>query len=208
MYETLLPVTETYAKHKVLRAGVFEIGRTYHVKGDHKVYENYKEVRTLGIVFKDSSLSPKDNSKETRKLLAGLMKELGVESKSKRVGDKVKIFAGNTELGTLTYDAIELYTENLMQVSAQSKRVAYELPQYRTEDLSLIVPNDIELGELCDTITDLDKNVTDAQIIEEYTAKELEEGKKAVLIRITYINKLSKEAVLKDIKSKFKVTSR
>lgn len=209
IYETLLPVITTYTKHRVEKVGIFEIGKVYSVNGAKDNFDSYTETRILQIIYKDANKSPKENAVEVKRILAGLLAELGITtSQNKRVGESTKILVGGTEIGKISYDALELYTEKLLTLAKQSARVTYMLPNERTEDLSLIVETETALGEVCADIQKTDSNVITTEVLEEFTNESIGKDKKAVLIRVKYADILAKDKILESLKKNFKIQTR
>jgi phenylalanyl-tRNA synthetase beta chain len=180
-------VVRNYNKHGINEVKIFEIGNTYHVRGDRSKYENYEEIRTLQVTYSNLKLTPLENSKEVRKLLSSLMLSLGIDNYDLVKTEKgVRVEMGGEKIGHLDICCFCLLTEMLFKHSKQSNRVLSELKTYTKEDFSLIVDIDKSLGPIFNEIKKFNENILEVEVKEEYTGKGVDEGKKSILIEITY----------------------
>jgi len=180
-------VVNNYLKHGAEEVGVFEIGRTYHVRGDKSNYENYDEIRSLQVTYKNPSLDPLENSKQLRKIFASLMQNLGINNYVFQKTERgVRIEVEGEKVGHLDICCFCLLTEELLKHSSQSKRVMSELTTYTKEALSLILDLNQTLGPIFNDIRSFDKAIANVEIKEEYVGKEIEDNKKSVLVEMLY----------------------
>lgn len=192
LYETLFPITKTYAKHGQKECNIFEVSKVYGVDGAAKAadmnhIEGFSETRVLQVI-----------GQFHRQALAALMQNLGV--KTYRIETETfKILANNKEVGQLSHDSFWLDTQKLLEHVSITNRIRYASDQRRTEDISLQVPVDKKiLGDVCELIKSSDKNVLEVLVVEDFTDPRNKEVKN-VLIRVWFDDKWGKEEILTKI---------
>lgn len=180
-------VANNYEKHNRKKISLFEIGKTYHVRGAKDKYENYDEVRTLQVYHNNLETTPKKNAVETKQFLASLMQSVGVENYDLVKTDKgVRIEIGGEKVGHMDIYCFCLLTEQLIKHQKQSKRVVSELKNLSKENLSVVIDLDEPFGPIYKEIKNFDKNIHGVEVIEEYVGEKIAPDKKAVLVEIVY----------------------
>ena len=142
MYDTLFPIINTYAKHKIFEAGIFEVGKIYLKEGDK--FEDLKEVRVVEVIYEKNS-NLREKSKYIQSLLFGLFHELDINNINiKKHDDKNSIYQGSLLLGEIRFNSFSLFTENLLCALKNNIKVVDEFINTSEEDLSLI----LEIGKI------------------------------------------------------------
>ena len=180
IYETLLPVSDVYHKHKIKNIRLFEIGLTYHKVGES--YNDYSEARTLEILVQMSA-GIEESVMELKKLLGAFFQNIGVIDISYSMGENAAIINQNgLELGKLKVDSITLFTENLMKATKKNFRVKNMLTHKSFEDVTILVDKDTPLGPIVDKVYKQSNLVSMVEKIDSVK----KDGKLAVTFRITF----------------------
>ena len=212
MKTTLEPVVSNYQKHGHTNIRVFEIGKTYHVDGNKKKFDSYEELRNLQVIYKNVENSAYENSRATKKILATLMRGLGLSDyKLEGIGNEVSIVVSENVVGKLAVFGFMLFTEILLKQAKTSHRVASELSNYTVEKLSLVLDLKKPFGPVYQELKGFHDDIVEVEVEEEYIGKELGENKKAVLVKITYKTSQTEKirtGLLKVLRSKHKVEHR
>lgn len=199
-------VVSNYHKHGYKEAGVFEIGNTYHLRGDKLKHTSYEEVRSLQVTYKNLEMTPLENSKQVRKILSSLLNNLGIENYDLIKTEKgVRLEIDGEKIGHLDICCFCLLTEMLMKHAKQSKRVVSELTTYTKEDFAIMLELEKPIGPIFKEIKNYHKSIVGVEIKEEYTGKGIDEGLKSVLIEVTYNTSNTediRDKLIKDLKTK------
>jgi len=180
-------VVKNYLKHGKKIVSLFEIGRTYHVRGNPEKFDSYDEVRSLQVTHRNLNVTPNENSKELRKILHSLLNNLGIDNYNLVKTDKgVRVEVDGDKIGHLDVCCFCLLTEQLLKHKKQPNRVSDQLVTYSKEDLSVIMDLEQPLGPIFQDIKNFDENIVGVEVMEEYTGKEIENSKKSVLVEIQY----------------------
>lgn len=206
IYETLIPIINTYNKHKQSRVGVFEVGKIYF-----KDNSQYKEENVLEVIFKDSSLSSYDNSKEVKRILAGILQNIGIDNLGYEKKDKDKktiIYSNLVEVGEIRVDSFSLFTQRLMEISKEPKRIISEFINYTIQDLSIVLDITKSFGDIYQEIKNYNDSILSCDVVEEYA---MEGNKKSMLVRITFdtsnISEI-RDSLINKLKEKYSVEIR
>jgi phenylalanyl-tRNA synthetase beta chain len=200
IYHTLFPVTGIYGKHGQSSVGVFEIGKIY-------IKEELNEVRIATVIYLNREISLYENSVEVKKILAGTLRELGVNDFSiEKEEDTHLIKSGKLQIGNIYADHFNLFVEEILKLDRKEGRVITEFKNFITEDLSITVPEGEEFGGIINLIRSSTKKMEKIYAVEEY----FNAGKRSVLVRMEFdsaktkqeeIN-LIKQEILKEIEKK------
>jgi phenylalanyl-tRNA synthetase beta chain len=186
LYETLAPILTAYDKHRVYNIGVFEIARIY-TKAAHAKTEKYTETRVLEVVYRDFSDNPKKTAEKVKTYLATLLYELGLAAAEyKKTNAAVDIIFEDEVLGQLRYDSFTLYTEKLMACQQANTRVVSQYRNLKTEDISLAVPKEQQLGPIITTIRRAESNIANVSVADTYAGEILSKDKKGILLRVVH----------------------
>lgn len=204
---------ENYKKHKIYEVGVFEIGRIYNKRPTSSNYSDYKEERKAQIVYANEKISPIEISKEIKRILSAILKSLEIFDETyKEYPGGTEILVNDLTVGQLEYNSILLDMENLIRVSKfpNRSRVETSINNYRTEDISMIVPLRQKTGGIFNTIRGFNPNIKNVEVVEEFFDSKLGSENKSVLIRIFYEGDLSlyKENLVKLLEAKYQVKVR
>lgn len=190
--QTLEGVLENYKKHKISKIGLFEIGTIYFEDPSDKTVTKYKEVKTLEIMYSNTSVTVKESSDEFKKLLNRLIVELKIEW-----GSVQKIW-------DITPYSVSIPTEQLLKLVKEtnntSKNIIDKVTTYTTEDFSIILSRNTKFGDIYNTIKTIDKSVIEVEVIEEY---KINDTQKSILLRVT-LDKSDTQAIRKAIIDKLK----
>ncbi len=172
--DTLNQVIDVYQKNKIKEIKIFEIGKTYFK-------ENLLEQREIQTIVRFDTLSA--TADQTKKLLRGLLEELGINNYSVVKTDKgLEISANYKNLGFIAHNGFRLFTENLMKIASTSTRAATLNPNTLYEDVSVVIPVTETVGELYNTVYYFDPAITDLDV----KTEKLSDQKKNVIFRIYY----------------------
>jgi len=188
-----------YKKHKISEVGVFEIGRIFQKTGSSANYSDYKELRNLTIVYANEDLTPLEISREVKRISSAIL--VAVESP-----------CSIEEVGIIEYNSITIDTEKLMKTSKSpnSSRVVSAIPNYRTGDISLILPIKQKLGEIFNTVQSFNTDITKIEVLEEFTDDKIGKDNKSILIRVYYVGDFSayKDNLIKLLEAKYQARVR
>jgi phenylalanyl-tRNA synthetase beta chain len=191
--QTLEGVLENYKKHKISKIGLFEIGTIYFEDPTDKTVAKYKEVKTLEIMYSNTSVTVKESSDEFKKLLNRLVRELKIEW-----GSVQKIW-------TITPYSVSIPTEQLLKLVKEttntSKNIIDKVTTYTTEDFSIILSMNTKFGDIYNTIKTIDNNVIEVEVVEEY---KINDTQKSILLRVT-LDKSDTQDIRKAIIDKLKI---
>lgn len=188
LFETLNEIVPNYTRNHVMAGLLFEIGRIYHQNGNKSDYEAYKERRVFELMVFDIGKSPKELHKKTSSLLSALIKGLGINKVSidKVSSVEARIRHQEKVIGAVRYNGFTLYSEELLTTPRRVTRLLTDV-QKRTEiETSILLPKNASLGIVTDALHKLEV-VTKAEVLEEYSGKELGENMRSVLIK-TYFD--------------------
>lgn len=206
IYDTLRIVEESYKKHGIKGIKLFEIGKIYLNE------ERYIENRLLQVINTNLDVSSFENSISTKKILAGLMQNLGIsEYQLVKNEDRVNIIVNTENIGELSYNQFSLDTFALLQHHSDPKRVITNYENTSTENLSLIADINLDMGKVFEEINKSDKQILSSYMVDTYTNKAIGENKKAILVEITYdTNKTAsiRKNLLDLLKEKFDIEHR
>ncbi len=212
IYPGLKQVYNNYLKHQKESVGLFEIGKVYTRHNKTRGLEDFIETRVTQILFVDKSKTPDENSTAVRKILAGLLQELGtaIYSLSKNAAGVTEIFVGDATLGHIGWNRIVLFNEKLLPLSGETKRVIFDFQNLRTDDLSLMLAPTILLGVVQNEIS---KASADIKSIEVLPSRFDDKTKnlKNVLFRINHFSNNFAEirkTILKILEEKFNAVAK
>lgn len=212
MSQTLKKVAELYEKHGKEKVRLFEIGKIYLLDGNENSYESYHEIRKLAVININQTLSVKENSGETKMILASLLSNLGItDYRMEKNNRGVDVLSGGDKLGEITTFGFDLLIENLMKHQQPPQRATSEWPVLTTENLSLVMDLKEPFGPIYQTIKNFDQQIVDLKVLEEYTGEEIGQNKKTVLVKVSYKtsdNKEIRQKLLEHLSSKFSVEHR
>jgi phenylalanyl-tRNA synthetase beta chain len=186
IYETLYPITELYAKHKMKKVGLFEIGKIYKdlVGRSKPEYGDLEETRVVQVIFQDENLAPKENSDQVKKLLSSLLMNLGIEDiELKTNGSSAQVFNKKSLLGEVTYNSFYLFTEELLKFAKLPKRIKYNFDKIHTEDFSYLIEIGKDFGPVLQEIKDFSKDIQRVEIVDEF---QKDKKHKSILVRVSY----------------------
>ena len=193
IYQTLAPITEMYKKQNILKFGLFEIGKTFELIGKGDSIENYSEQRVLEVIYHEENLNPYKTSLKIKKLLGGLLKEMGVqnyyfqnENFEYKPGNKTLVKQEELLLGELKYDSFAIFTEELQKAETANTRIKHDISASTYEDISLVINVGAIMGETIRSIKALNSSITEVYVIDEYQDEKLGDNKKGVTIRIEF----------------------
>ena len=207
IYETLRPVIDTYAKHKIFEIGIFEIGKIYLKAGDG--FKDLKEIRMVEVIIEGTS-DLRERSGELKGLLFGFFHELGIENvEIKKHDEKNMIYQGGITLGEIKFNSLSLLTENLLKATKNIKRVVDEFINTTVEELSLVLDFGLNAGEIISFIRNFNKKILNVLVLNEY---EVADKKKSVLIGLEFVSykKVSeiKQELIVELEKRFNVSVR
>jgi phenylalanyl-tRNA synthetase beta chain len=208
--QTLRPVMSSYTKHKLNEISLFEIGRTYHLRGSKKEFDDYSEERTLLYIYNKKGLSLQETNVIVKQSLSNFLKQLGIDKYDLNgKGNRAEIiFAGNS-LGNLTLDSFELKTSHLMEAHKDGNIVKTAFSHVSKEDISVIMDENESVGPIITKIYGFKENVQNAYLVEEYSDnKTFGENKKSVLLRIESSEKLDMNELSEYLESETDVSVR
>lgn len=204
--ETLKPILTHYAKLNLRQPEIFELGKTYTLEGDPKIYENYKEIKTLQVLttLRDGE-SVLDLNKRVRKILASLL-NLNIDQKEYELKEspssqnteersetnkpaRATILVKDTEVGELYVDSFVLYTERLSQalkdnLAVANKRLALHNAHTMDFDITIVCKEKRSLGPVVKNIEKIAGvgRITALDVYQD--GVDLKSATKAVTIRI------------------------
>lgn len=185
IYDTLLPIVQTYKKRKNIEISLFEIGKIYSRLLEENNYEDFKEDRVVQVIYENTGYSFYESSKKLKELLSGLFLITGIENirveKVQNTRENIaKIYIDEKQIGEIKYDSFWLYTEKLMTTSQKQRRVASSVESNQYEDISVTIQKNQPFGPIYDEIKSIDKNIASVNTIDEY----FEQNERTVTIRI------------------------
>ncbi len=208
----LKEVASLYEKRRLKDISIFEVGRIYTFSGKKDDYNSYQETRTVEVLKLDHNLSVYENAKESKKILASLMDNLGIRNYHlQRNNDLVEIIIFEEKVGEVTTLGFNLQTELLYKHAGKMERVLSEFQAQTTENLSLLLDLRASFGPIFEEIKHFSPDISDVEVLEEYTGKEIGQNKKTVLVRITYNTSETakiREDLIKRLKNKHKAVHR
>lgn len=157
---TLEPVIDQYKKNSFSKISLFEIGKTYFKdEVDKPVYANYHERRELQFVqYQEAGIVTQSIS--TKSTLSTLFKELGIKDyEIKHENNDYVIYVKNVALGNISYNAFNLFIEELIKIPSEFNRATTKLPYKYKDDISILVGLDTDLGPICKHITESNTEV-------------------------------------------------
>ena len=199
IYQTLAPVIDMYKKQNILKCGLFEVGKTFELTGKGDSIDNYSEKRVLEAIYYKENLNPYKTSLKVKKLLGGLLKEMGVQNHYFQ-NEKNQTLIKQEELliGELKYDSFTIFTEELQKAETANTRIKHDISASTSEDISLVIKVGSIVGETIKSIKELNSSITEVYVIDEYQDKKLGENKKGVTIRIEIATDKSSAASIKE----------
>ena len=185
--ETLQPVMTNYQKHGAKEVNLFEVARVYKLLGNPYDHASYKEERALETVIKNFDISPHENSRQTKKVLGAVLQELGVDLYELAQGKYgTDVLVDDNFVGIVHSFGFTLYSELLLGHVQDNTRVMSELKPLTVENFSLIVDLDVKFGPILYEISKFSEEIVSAEVIEEYTGKEIKGDKKTILVKVVY----------------------
>jgi phenylalanyl-tRNA synthetase beta chain len=212
IHDGLKAVAQVYAKHQIENAELFEIGKVYWRIGKSDDYSDYTEPRVTQIYIKKAGANHIENSTETRSVLAGILSAIGITDYKlvKANYGKVAIVAEDKNIGYMAWDQITLLNEPLMPLAKTGTRVVTEYSVVRTDDISILVPLDKNLGDVAETIKVMSEKISLVEIIpQNYNGGDMKF--KVVLARISHgLSDFApvRENILLALKDKLNVTTK
>ncbi len=200
--ETLKEIVPNYTKNKIISGTLFEIGKIYTQKDTKKTYEYYQETRVLECLVFDKNKSPKELHKITSSLLGGLLENVGIQNLrlTKTSPTEASIHANDMVIGTLRYNGFTLLTEELLVNPPHPQHVLTDIRTDNAIETSLIISKDLPVGTLIDALAKAN-GVTKVEFLEEYAGKELDDNKRAVLIKVYFIPEVNQNHAEKTVNS-------
>lgn len=184
---TLKKVAELYEKQGEIEVKLFEVGKIYLLEGSENSYDSYKEVRKLAVININQNLSVRENSNQTKRILASLMQDLGINNYwMKKEDQEVSILVGEEKIGEITNFGFNLSTEKLLVLEQPSRRATSEWPVLTTENLSLVLDLKEPFGPVYQAVKNFDPQIAKVEVLEEYTGEEIGHNKKTVLVKVDY----------------------
>jgi len=177
IYETLYPIVAEYKKQGISGVGLFEIGKVYEKDKD------YMETRVVEVIC-ESNLSPYEKSLKTKEIYYGLLHILGISN--------VKV--------NLSYNSFAIKTEDLMNAPKKNLRVVEEYQNKIFEDISITLDVTKSFGSIYEKITNFDKRINKATVMEEYF--DTDKSKKSVLVRLEFLERETSATQATEIKNK------
>lgn len=220
IYDGLKSLAKVYAKHQIESVALFEVGKVYlrqNIASRATEYRlsaspateyglsDFSEPRITQIYIKKSDASHNENSIEIRSILTGILSGIGITDYklTKAANAKANVVVGDKIVGYIGWDQITLLNEQLLPLAKTSARVVTEFTVTRTDDISILVPTDRNLGEVAEIVKKVDKKITEVEIIpQDYGSSD--NKYKNVLVRITHeIEDFSpvRERVVSDLKA-------
>ena len=211
LYETLFPVIETYAKHKIFEIGIFEVGKIYLKEGDR--FKDLKEVRIVEVIFEKVTADLREKSDVVKSLLFGFFHEIGIDNiEIKKHDNKNTIYQEHLILGEIRLNSFSLLTENLLKASKVDTRVQDEFVNIMDEDLSLILDIKKSAGEIISFIKNFDERIIYVKVLDEYENSDIGHDKKAITLRLKFVNDKGiiniKESLIAKLQDKFGIIVR
>ena len=153
IYTTLSPVLETYKKHRISSAKLFEVGKIYN--------KNLSETRVLeGVTSASGGLG---------EILSAFFLNLGVADVSyKGSKSKAGIFQGSLELGELRPDSFTIYTESLLKAKTSNLRTRDKIFHRSTQDVTVELESGSALGEIVEKIKSASKKITQVELVDKF----------------------------------------
>jgi len=163
--ETLIPILNTYHKHGINDAVIFEIAKSFQ-------YDNKKplEIRELTLT----------SSLDVRPLLTALLSRLGINYHLTPHQKGATILTGKTTLGHLTLNSFTLDTEALLTHQQSYQGITTEFSPKTSLDLSLVLPTEVTFSQVEQIIRKTSPSLLSIKVIEHYTKKN------SLLIRLTW----------------------
>lgn len=191
MYDGLKNVADTYFKHKISSTKLFEIGKTYSRIGNNNTLDDFVENRITQIYVADANKDLLTNALDTRKILDGIMINLGIEkySLAKNPENKndisVEILVNGNFVGTLSWNTIELRNAILIPFSKMVARIVSEYSVTFEDDISVMLPINITAGEIIAAIEKISDEIKEVDAFQQdYSTKD--EKLKSVLIKVAH----------------------
>jgi len=195
--QTLNVVVDNYKKHKVNKIGIFELGNIYF-EGTVSTINNtkYNETKMLEIIYINENISVKESADEFKKLINRLLTELKVEWGSVQKIWTITPYSLSISLKQL----LELINKNTDKTKTNNIGILDKITTATTEDFSITLDINTKFGTIFDAIKDIDKNITEIDVIEEY---KINDNQKSILLRIT-LNTSDTQNIRKAIIAKLK----
>jgi len=183
IFETLLPVLNTYKKHK--QNEIFEIGKEYTHQSTKP--DKYIETRVLGAIYEKEGLSAYQTVLRTKQMLAATLQNIGVDNYLlEKSGEIANVLINGEKVGELVHNRFKIYTESLLPFEKVPQRVVSEISNYIIENLSLVLDKNLAFGPIFDYIKNFNPHIVDEEVIEEYVGEGLGKNKKTILLKITF----------------------
>lgn len=161
--ETLRLILTTYQKHGIPGPILFEIGKSF-------LKQDYTEVRELAVL----------DAVDIRATLAALMRLLQIDYSLNPAGSSVKVISGKLEIGILSEDNFILYTDLLIQVSAEYPPLTDHVPPSTSLDLSLVLPSGLSFSQVQQVIQETTPSLQSLKVLEHYAQEN------SILVRLMY----------------------
>ena len=177
--QTLGIIAEEYKKRE-MEGLLFELGRVYF-----KENEDYKEEKRLTAIQVGKG-SKEEVQKALKVGLATLFEELGIKSTHYSETDSrtAEIYQSDEKLGHLDHNSFTLYIGKIAKAKRTRKVIIREHTNVSTFDISLLVPDDFEMGDVIYGIENSDPRIKGVRVENEYKGKGIEEGQRSILLSI------------------------
>lgn len=167
--QNLLYALTEQKKYRKQSIKLFEVGKIYYMDG-----KNYKEEKVLAAISTDSNSYAK---------MKGVVEAVFEQSGYSYDASLVTI----ETIDKKTY-YFELRLQELLKKTRYTKvKIFTAPPQVILEDISIVVPSDVKVGELIEAIKEQSTVVSKVSLGEE--PRDFGEGKKTVFLHITYLDK-------------------
>lgn len=194
--QTLKEIVPNYTKNQINSGALFELGKIYTLYGREEEYNSYNETRCLECLLFDQMRAPKEIHVETSKLLATLLKNLGILNTrfelSQSATEADIIFTNDADksinIGNIRYNGFTLLTEALMGIQKAVTRVLTEIQTPNTLETSLVVPKTLAIGTIVTAIKESSEKILNVEFIEEYAAERIGEENKSILLKTSFIS--------------------
>ncbi len=210
IYSGLMTVGQNYEKHKIDDVRLFEIGKVYSRKNESKELADFEELRLTQVLIRNNE-DNNTNSLMVRKTLDAIMQLVGVEAYAltDQTKGKAKIIIQNEIIGELQWDAFNLQNEILMKYWNNKNYVHTEFENIFVNDISLMVPIELKLGEMLKTVGNLPQLAKDTEIeLLPQNFRSQDKDKKNVVMRIKHkLNNFTsvREMIVNELNSKLNI---
>ena len=159
---------------------IFELGRIYFKEGG-----NYKEERRL-TAMQVGKGSKMEIHKALKVNLTTLFDELSIGDVHYRKTclGTAEIYQSDEKLGHLDYDSFTLYSDKISKAERTRKKIVREHTNVSTLDISLLVPEDFEMGDVIYDMENLNTKIKEVRVENEYRGEGIQEDRRSILLSI------------------------